>query len=194
MKSSCLLIIAFLLANCTGTKHSEADSIRYSEFTSFTPQSLTDINGCYYSNHGFGGTLIVLNEDSSHYFNMWTDLYDESDPVVGYEGNFVVDQDSLFFNFTQLRIDSSKDSSRIAEIKDREKEYIEELMPFENWLFKRIGNNIFLVTDRMNYHFGQFSIENHGIPQVNKRNGRRYGEYFPLKMSVSSCSEMVSNL
>ena len=182
-----------ILFGCSVSKvqYTQEDYIRYSDNASYIPSGPEDIYGCYYSKEDIGGITIKLLPEDSYFFHSRSSLsYHPDDPTIGHEGFYEIQKDTLTLNFTNSVFDQSMDSTRIADIKQFEGNM--QTKPVK-WLFKRFGNTIFLIPEDMNSVFGEFALENNGVPMVVVEDQKTFGKFFPVKVADSKCDHEPTN-
>ena len=77
----------------------------------FSPSEIGQVTGTYYQSSGFTGEELVLNPDSTFFYDTWTDIL-IAEKIKGYKGKYYIFNDTIKFIFDEVvYIDSLTESS-----------------------------------------------------------------------------------
>ena len=175
------------LGACSNSRSLEAgeEQMDFLYRTTYVPESVADVAGCYTSASGFGGKMLALREDSTYFHNAWTDLFDPEDPIQGQEGDFRLFGDVAALRFRALVLNATVTDS--AEQARQDAVSARHADRTQVYRFKVIDDTLFAVPPRMEGFFAQAALEGGGTPSYTELGGRRHSTFFLARSDPALC-------
>ena len=162
-----------------------AERMAFLHRTTYVPEGVGDVAGCYTSASGFSGEVLALRKDSTYFHNAWTDLRDPEDPIRGLEGDFRLFGDVVALRFRSLALDTTvADSAEQARQEAVRARYRDRTQVYR---FKEVNDTLFAVPPELEVFFARVALEEGGMPSYTELGGRRYSTFFLARSDPSRC-------
>lgn len=186
-------LIAFVsllaLSACSSSRSLEGVSERwvFLQRTTYAPEGVADVAGCYRRNDGFGGGVLELRTDSTYLRREWIDVRDSQDPVRGQEGDLRLFGDVVVLRFRAFVLDTTKAAERLEQAHQKANS-LRRMGRADVYRLKKVRDTLFVVQPRLELLFAEQALENGGMPPyLEWSDGRRSSMFFFARTDSTLC-------